>query len=86
MTHEEIYNKCKEFAHLHRIMCDKLARIEKSKFGFEFADTDSDRIIDSVNYGTDGLPFEDYMKEMQHYHESFVENNGNLKANGIYFG
>lgn len=84
MTHKEIYNNAKKFAHFHRLMCDALAKIELKKFGFEFAETDSDRIIDTINYGTDGLSFEDYIEEMNHYAKSKNENNGNLKANGIF--
>lgn len=84
MTHKEIYNSAKKFAHFHRLMCDALAKIELKKFGFEFAETDSDRIIDTINYGMDGLSFEDYVKEMKHYQKSRAENNGKIKGNGIY--
>lgn len=84
MTHRQIYNKAAKLAKQHKALCDLLAEIENEKFGFEFAETDSDPIIDTINYGTDSYSFDDYLKEMEFYAKSAKENNGDLHANGIY--
>lgn len=67
MKHKEIYDMAKKLAKLHKETCDILATIEIEKYGFEFAVTDSDRIIDTINYGTDDYDFKDYHKEMTLY-------------------
>lgn len=84
MTHREIYNKAKKAAKEHYHFCFLLGNIENEKFGFEFAETDSDKIIDSVNYGIDDYDFDSYIKEMKFYKKSSDENNGKLKANGVF--
>lgn len=85
MTHKEIYNKAKKAAKEHQEYCFLLGNIEQELFGFEFAETESDAIIDTINYGTQSLSFESYLEEMKFYKKSFDESeNGDLKANGIY--
>lgn len=84
MTHRQIYNKAAKLAKEHKDFCDLLANIENKKFGFEFASTDSDRIIDTINYGIDSYDFDEYLKEMKFYAKSAKENDGNVKANGIF--
>jgi hypothetical protein len=72
MTHKEIYDMAKKLAKLHKDTCDMLADFELEKYGFEFAETDSDRIIDTINYGIDDYDFKDYDKEMRHYKKACV--------------
>lgn len=84
MTHRRIYNEAKRLARLHLKYCSLLGEIEQEMFGFEFADTDSDQIIDSVNYGTQDYSFEEYLEEMKFYKKSAEENDGDVKANGCY--
>lgn len=82
-THREIYNEAKRLAKEHKSLCDQLADIENKKFGFEFASTDSDEIIDTINYGTSDYPFDNYIKEMNFYKKAFKKS-GNVKHDGIY--
>ena len=67
MTHKQIFEKANKLAIEHKKLCDLLADIENEKFGFEFASTDSDLIIDAVNYGNCKMDFEDYLKEMENF-------------------
>lgn len=83
MTHRQIYEKAKMLAKKHKQICDLLGEIEQKKFGFEFSDTDSDQIIDTINYGTGSYPFDDYIKEMTFYKKALKEG-GKLKHNGVY--
>lgn len=83
MTHKETYDKLREVAKLHHQLCFLLGQIEQKKYGFEFAETDSDKIIDTLNYGHDDYSFEDYKKEMEFYKKAFKVR-GNFKENGIY--
>lgn len=83
MTHKEIYDTAKKLARMHKEMCDALADIEIKKYGFEFSDTDSDKIIDTINYGTDNYSFEDYNEEMKYYKKAKKET-GRIKGNGSF--
>ena len=73
MTHRQIYDRAKKLAMQHRRYCDLLAKIERKKYGFEFAETDNDRIIDSVNYGTDSYSFEAYVSDMKDYKKGILK-------------
>ena len=84
LTHKQIYNKAKKLSQELHIYCNLLGDFENKLYGFEFAETDSDAIIDTINYGIQDLSFDDYIKEMEFYKKSFDENDGDLKANGIY--
>lgn len=84
MTHKQAYNRAKKLARQHFEACNELAEHENEVFGFEFPETDSDGIIDTINYGTANQSFETYKKEMEYYKKSADENNGDIKANGIY--
>jgi len=56
-----------KLARNHREVIDLLCRIEVEKYGFEFAQTDDDQIIDTLNYGTSSLSFEGYQNAMKDY-------------------
>lgn len=78
MTHKQAYKKAAELAKQHRFACDELAKFELDKWGFEFAETDSDPIIDTINYGIDSCSFEEYVEHMEYYKEkSRIENENN---------
>jgi hypothetical protein len=75
MTHRQLYDKAKKLAWQHRIAVDILCSFERKKYGFEFAETDSDAIIDTINYGTDSYSFDEYKTEMKYFKdENLVEN------------
>lgn len=84
MTHKEAYRKAAKLALEHQKACAVLAEFENEIFGFEFACTDSDPIIDTINYGVDNYSFEEYLDEMNFYKKSFDENEGDTKGNGVY--
>lgn len=83
-THRKIYNELKHIASEHLRLSGLLGEIENEKFEFEFGETDSDRIIDTLIYGIDDLKYDEYLKEMKFYAKSFKENEGDIKANGDY--
>lgn len=84
MTHRQIYNRIAELSREHLELANLLSAKERKKFGFEFAETDSDRIIDTLNYGIDSYSFDAYIEEMKFYKKSAQQNSGDLKANGIF--
>lgn len=83
MTHRKIYDELKECAKKHKELGFLLGQKEQKKYGFEFAETDSDKIIDTLNYGIDDYSFDSYNNEMLFYKKSFSKR-GDFKENGIY--
>lgn len=63
--HKELYELASKLAEQHRQVIDLVCQIEIKKYGFEFAQTDNDEIIDTLNYGTSKLSFENYNEIMQ---------------------
>jgi hypothetical protein len=83
MTHKEVYNRIKKNAQERLRLSRILAEFEQSVFGFEFPETNSDIIIDTLNYGIADYSYENYIKEMNFYKKSF-DISGGFNENGIY--
>jgi len=52
----------------------KLDNMIDEKYGFSYSETDNDRIIDTLDYGTDDISFEDFKLIMEQYKKCFDEN------------
>ena len=45
----------------------KLDKLIEKEYGFSYSDTDDDLIIDSLDYGTSEITFEDFTSRMNNY-------------------
>lgn len=64
-THKELYELASKISEQHRHIINLICEIEIKKYGFEFAQTDNDEIIDTLNYGTSKLSFDAYTEIMK---------------------
>jgi hypothetical protein len=59
--------------HQQGIVLDKMI---KAKWGFHYSDTDDDPMIDTLDYGTNSISFENFKERMEEYKKNYDENNG----------
>lgn len=62
-----LYNKKKKLAEELRILGYQLDQKIEERFGFSYSETDDDRIIDTLDYGTDDLDYSDFIEKMKQY-------------------
>lgn len=68
---KKLFNKKKRYTRLcHEVGMDFDRAINKV-WGFSFSDTDDDRMIDTLDYGTDSITFESFKKRMDDYKEQY---------------
>jgi len=68
------FNKVKALALKLKNESWKLDRMIDEKYGFSYSETDNDGIIDTLDYGTDDISFEDFKLRMEQYKKCFDEN------------
>lgn len=67
MNPKRLYERAVKLARQSKEANDALCEYELKKYGFEFANTDDDDIIDALNYGTLQLTYEEYCAKMEQY-------------------
>jgi hypothetical protein len=67
------YNKVKKLARQLKQESWILDRMIDEKFGFSYSETDDDKIIDTLDYGTDDISFEEFKLRMEQYKKDFEE-------------
>lgn len=70
-----LYNKLKKKQAEVRFMSSELDRLIQERWGFDYSQTDHDRIIDTLDYGTDDLEYKEFVKLMDKLKDQ-VENGG----------
>lgn len=68
------FNKVKRIAELNQRQSAKLDIMINKEFGFSYSDKDFESAIDTLDYGTDNLSFEDFiigMKELKEKGKTF---------------
>ena len=58
------FNKVKKLAKKHKEDSAKLDKMIYEKFGFNYSETDDAKLIDTLDYGTDDITFEDFYFKM----------------------
>lgn len=58
---EEVKRLCLEY----KKKSHKLDKQIEEKFGFHYSDFDMDNVIDTLDYGTDNISFNDFIKLME---------------------
>ena len=61
------FNKVKKLARQLRAESWKLDRMIDDEWGFSYSDTDDDKIIDTLDYATDDITFEEFNYRMNQY-------------------
>ena len=61
-----------------KIAGESLDRLINNKWGFHYSETDDDKIIDTLDYGTTSLTFKDFVERMDEYKLS-VEKCGSFR-------
>lgn len=68
------FNKVKKLARQIQQESWKLDRMIDEKYGFSYSETDDDKMIDTLDYGTDDISFEEFDLRMSQYKKDFEEN------------
>ena len=61
------FNKVKNLAKKHKEESTKLDRMINEKYGFSYSETDDAKLIDTLDYGTDDITFEDFNLKMSEF-------------------
>ena len=61
------FNKVKKLTRQLKEEGLKLDRMINEKWGFSYSETDDDKIIDTLDYGTDNITFEEFTSIMNKY-------------------
>jgi len=64
---EKLFNKRKKLAKEKLAVALEFDRLSDEIFGIAMNETDDDRIIDTLDYGIDSLPFPEFVERMNHY-------------------
>jgi hypothetical protein len=68
------FNKVKKLARQIQQESWKLDRMIDEKYGFSYSETDDDKMIDTLDYGTDDISFEEFDLRMSQYKKGFDKN------------
>ena len=69
------FNKVKKLARKFKDESWKLDRMIDDKWGFSYSETDDDKIIDTLDNGTDDITFEEFKLRMNQYKIDIEEDN-----------
>lgn len=67
------FNKVKKLAKQLRVESFKLDQMIDEEWGFNFSETDDDEIIDTLDYGTNSITFENFKSKMDYYKKNKEE-------------
>jgi hypothetical protein len=67
------YSKVAKLQRELRAEAAYLDTLIQQRWGFNFSETDDDRIIDTLDYGTDGLSFDGFVEKMNEYKAKYDE-------------
>lgn len=67
------FNKVKKLARQLKDESWKLDRMIDDEWGFIYSDTDDDKIIDTLDYATDDITFEEFKSRMNQYKKDLDE-------------
>lgn len=67
------FNKVKKLSIKLKEESYKLDRMIDDCYGFSYSETDDDRIIDTLDYGTDNISFEEFNLRMSQYKKDFEQ-------------
>ena len=73
------FNKVKKLSQELQKESWKLDRMIDDVYGFSYSETDDDKIIDTLDYGTDDITFEEFNSRMTQY-KIYFEENGRFSA------
>jgi hypothetical protein len=70
----------KEFEQLKKLQREvqefswRFDKLVEEKYGFSYSDTDCDKMIDTLDYGTDDISYKDFKYLMDNYKKNFEKN------------
>ncbi len=73
------FNKVKKLARQLKIESAKLDLMINAKWTFHYSETDDDRMIDTLDYGTDDITFEEFKSRMNQY-KIYLDRDGRFIA------
>ena len=68
---KKLFDKKKKLVRDTLSVGHKLDLLIVEKYGFHYSETDDDAIIDSLDYGTGAITFEEFDRRMKQYKEDF---------------
>lgn len=78
-TMKQLFNEKKKLVRKTNEIGRELDKMIIEKWGFSFSETDDDPMIDTLDYGTNSICFEEFEDRMNRYKKSF-EDNGRFEA------
>ena len=79
---ESLFKKKKKLVRQISEVGHELDLLIREQWGFHYSETDDDPIIDTLDYGTNGISFETFVYKMNEYKKNSEENDGDF---GIVF-
>ncbi len=73
---KKLFNEKKKLVVKTNKVGHQLDSLIYEEWGFSFSDTDDDPIIDTLDYGTNNISFEQFKERMYKYKKNAEENNG----------
>lgn len=67
------FNKVKKLARQLKAESWELDRMIDNEWGFSYSETDDDKIIDTLDYATDDITFEEFNSRMNQYKKDLEE-------------
>ena len=67
------FNKVKKLARQLKTESWKLDRMIDNEWGFNYSETDDDKMIDTLDYATDDITFEEFKLRMDQYKKDLDE-------------
>lgn len=77
-TMKQLFNERKKAVAKSNKIGFELDELIQKRWGFSFSDTDDDPIIDSLDYGTNSISFDEFVKRMDIYKHNFDASDGSF--------
>lgn len=74
------YNKVRRLAEQHRLASSALDEMIEQRWGFNYSQTDDDEIIDTLDYGIDGIDYDRFVDKMNEYKQEVESGKRSLNA------
>jgi len=72
-TMKQLFNEKKKLVKKANEVGRELDKMIKEKWGFSFSETDDDPMIDTLDYGTNSISFENFESRMNRYKAQYDE-------------
>lgn len=74
---ESLFNRVKKMTRERHLLGAELDREIEKRWGFHYSETDDDPIIDTLDYGTNSITYDEFVKRMDEYKKNIEETGQN---------